>query len=168
MKQLVMLNLENVTPEEEKTYRIRNAARAVIFDFENKIALMKDGKHLFYKLPGGGVEEGEDIIEALRRECLEEAGVEIDVPQELGSVKEIKKVHSMVQNSYCYITIMTGKKNEPQFTESEKANDFELMWVTLEEAIKLVGQVKPLNIFGQYVTARESAILKAAMDFKNK
>ena len=49
------------------------------------VIVIKDGKFLMVKnpkrgweFPGGCVEYGEDIYEAAKRECREEAGVEID------------------------------------------------------------------------------------------
>lgn len=38
-----------------------------------------------WELPGGKVEVGEDDVDALRRECREELGVEIDVGQRVGA-----------------------------------------------------------------------------------
>jgi len=61
-------------------YPIRNRACALIVKDE-KILLVEmmneDGLH--YNLPAGGVEAGESIEEAVAREALEEAGVEVEV-----------------------------------------------------------------------------------------
>ncbi len=40
---------------------------------------MKDGQGLFYILPGGGQRHGESLADTVRRECLEEIGVEVEV-----------------------------------------------------------------------------------------
>src|SRR5215216_3959860 len=54
-----------------------------------KAIVTKDGRLLvtrnrdvegdFFLLPGGGQESGETLTEALRRECLEEVGADVDV-----------------------------------------------------------------------------------------
>lgn len=46
-----------------------------------------ENRESIYALPGGHWESGESLVQAVRRECLEEAGVEIAEPQ-LASVYE--------------------------------------------------------------------------------
>jgi len=72
MKQLKLINPENVSEEEIKKYLVREVGRAVVVDEDKKIALLYVSKENYYKLPGGGIEEGEDKISALKRECLED------------------------------------------------------------------------------------------------
>ena len=165
MKTLAIINFENVSEDKLDDFGIRNAARAVIFDKDGKIALMHSVIHEFYKLPGGGLEEDEDKETSLRRECLEEAGVKVGKLIELGFVKEIKADNKMVQNSYCYITKMIGDKKSPNFTESEIAYGFEVMWVNLDEAYNLVVNEGYKNSLGRYVREREINILTEAKKF---
>ena len=62
----------------------RISSRAIIIDngmllsmFRRKI---KDGKTKeYYVIPGGGINEGEDIVEGLKRELIEELNVEADI-----------------------------------------------------------------------------------------
>lgn len=62
-------------PDPDKsTYGERRAARAVIFDAAGKVALLHTERLGYWKLPGGGIEEGEDWQQALLREALEEIG----------------------------------------------------------------------------------------------
>ena len=126
MLELKTINLENSTSKEFNNYRIRNTVRAVIFDNENNIALMNVSKDNFHKLPGGGIDKNETKEGALKRECLEEAGVNIEITSELGLVSEIKKTSETIQNSYCYTAKVIGEKGKPDFTEKEKAKGFEI------------------------------------------
>ena len=60
---------------------IRNAVRAVIIKDEQLLLLRKeyeDGSEL-YALPGGGQDTGETLEAALKRECLEEIGCDVEL-----------------------------------------------------------------------------------------
>jgi 8-oxo-dGTP pyrophosphatase MutT (NUDIX family) len=60
--------------------KFRLSSHAVIFDSENRVLLLKatyGGKH--WGLPGGALEPGETIHEALIRECREELGCEVEI-----------------------------------------------------------------------------------------
>ena len=61
-----------------------SSVRAIVFD-EDRVLVMTnlDGTHI---VPGGRVEQGESFEEALRRELLEEAGVEVRVIAQIGVV----------------------------------------------------------------------------------
>ena len=57
----------------------RNTARGIIF-FENKVVMMhriKKGRE-YYVIPGGGIEPGEESIEALKREIKEELSIKVE------------------------------------------------------------------------------------------
>ena len=59
---------------------IRNSAKAVIIQDSKLLAIKKEDKDGYYFiLPGGGQEHGENLHETLKRECMEEIGVEIEV-----------------------------------------------------------------------------------------
>ena len=58
----------------------RLSAHAVITDAAHRVLLLKATYGaLSWGLPGGALEPGETIHECVRRECLEELGLEIDV-----------------------------------------------------------------------------------------
>lgn len=82
---------------------IRSAARAVIVREGRLLAVkMRDWRGIYYILPGGGQQPGETLTEAVRRECREEAGVEVIV-QELLYVREyIGKNHNFSRNHHAF------------------------------------------------------------------
>jgi 8-oxo-dGTP diphosphatase len=47
-----------------KKYRHRSASRAIVYNSENKIALLDVTSNSLHKLPGGGVEKGESLNQA--------------------------------------------------------------------------------------------------------
>ena len=59
---------------------IRNSAKAVIVR-ENKLLVIKkeDKDGFYYILPGGGQEHGENLHQALKRECIEEIGEDVEI-----------------------------------------------------------------------------------------
>lgn len=52
----------------------RHTARAILRNRDGLYAVMHAEKFGFYSLPGGGVEEGESIVDALKRKISEETG----------------------------------------------------------------------------------------------
>jgi 8-oxo-dGTP pyrophosphatase MutT (NUDIX family) len=51
--------------------------RAVVLDGENRVFLIKHSYVSGWHLPGGGVETGETLYEALKRELVEEGRIEL-------------------------------------------------------------------------------------------
>jgi ADP-ribose pyrophosphatase YjhB (NUDIX family) len=51
--------------------------RALVLDTENRVFLVRHGYVAGWHLPGGGVEVGENLEEALERELMEEGRIEV-------------------------------------------------------------------------------------------
>ncbi|MBU1045451.1 MAG: NUDIX domain-containing protein [Candidatus Omnitrophica bacterium] len=151
------------TIELDGKYQERKAARAVVFDNKGKIAVMYSRNVLFHKLPGGGIEKGEDILLALEREVEEEVGVDIEVGNEIGEIIEYRNDYGLKHISYCYFAKVIGDLREQQLTEYEsKELDFELKWVSLDEAIRLLEKDCPEDYTGKFIVARDLIFLREA------
>lgn len=163
MKKFLLLNPENASAEDVKNYLVREAARAVVLDVDGKVALLHVAKENYYKLPGGGLEDVEDMMSALVRECREEIGCDIEVTGEVGSIVEYRKFCELQQISYGYLTAVKGEKGVLSFTETEIKDGFECLWVSYEEALRLVSKSAARTLEGRaYITPRDTAFLKEA------
>jgi len=140
----------------------RRAVRAVVFDKDGKVAVIKVEKDNLYKIPGGGVKEGEDLIDALRREVGEESGAIIRNIKELGMVAEKRTILPLIQESFCY-TADAVRIEEPNFTEKEKDSGCSVLWMSVDDAIKAFEGVKPETYKSKFVSKREFIILKKAI-----
>ncbi len=58
-------------------------ARAVVIDAQGRVFLIRHGYADGWHLPGGGVETGETVAEALARELREEGNIELTAPPAL-------------------------------------------------------------------------------------
>ncbi len=108
---------------------------AMIFNEEGKIFLMKSPKWSGkYILPGGHVELGETVKDAVRREVKEETGMDvydieyIDFQEVIFDDLFVKKKHFIFLDHICKTKSKKVKLND---------EGSEYVWVTLEEALKL-------------------------------
>ena len=166
MKLILELNGKDVgLPYNESyttPYILRKTALAVLFNNAGKIAFLDVTNDKYHKLPGGGLEAGEDVITALRRECLEEVGSRIEVTDEIGLTIEYKNEKGVLQISYCFIAKAVGDLVSPQYEEGELEDGFQLTWVDIDEAIALISQDSPATSSGKFICKRDLEILKEA------
>lgn len=107
--------------------------------------VVKDGRVLLlkqingYDLPGGGVELGETLEEAVVREVKEESGLDVRGPELLGAetsfYKPYKTTGKYVQALMFYYAceLAGGKINNDGFDEWEQEYALGAEWVPLEE-----------------------------------
>lgn len=144
----------------------RETARAIVFDSKNKIALLYVRKYAYHKLPGGGLDEGEDISKALEREIMEEIGCKAEVTDEIGEIIEHRKQHDLFQINHIYVAKLVGKKGEPDFTKEEIADGFEIKWLSLPDAIKALENDNTDDYQGKFIKIRDLTALKAIKNEK--
>ena len=144
-------------------FRERRAARALVFDGDKKVALLDATAKGYHKLPGGGIEEGESVESALRREVLEEIGCEIENIRELGIIEGYRNDLQLHQISYCFIADLSGKKGAPHLEKSEIEDGFETVWMTLDEAIaQLESETNIRHYEGRFIRLRDLTFLQVA------
>ena len=135
-------------------HKVRVASRTFLFNDNDEIALLYVSKKGYHKLPGGGVEEGETIKQALKREVLEEAGCDIEIMGELGKIIEERQKHKLIQISYCFVSKVKKNYGKPTFTKKEKSEGFQLKWLKIKKAISLIKKDDTSTYMSKCVNAR--------------
>lgn len=148
-------------------YRVRKAARAVVFDKEGKVAILHASKHDYHKIAGGGIESGENIKVALAREIYEETGCTAVVKDEIGIILEYRDTIKLLQINYCFIAYVK-KHGKPNFTKSEKDEGFKLEWFTIDEALKKFKKDNLTTYGAKFMSTRDSMFLKVAQKIVGK
>lgn len=117
---------------------IRVGARALIIEDESVLLVeFDDETGLHYNLPGGGVDPGESITEALKREAQEEASVGIEVGSLLFVIEYEPKRNSFWAGSVpalCLVfdcQLLTATK--PRLSDQPDPNQTAVKWVKLSE-----------------------------------
>ena len=106
-------------------YKVRAGAYAIIKrEEDNKIGIVTDGKGIFFL--GGGIEKGEDRLNALKRELIEESGYSL---KNIQLFNEISSYLYSESRGYLEVqaSIYLAEFDEKVADPIEK--DHEILWV---------------------------------------
>jgi 8-oxo-dGTP pyrophosphatase MutT (NUDIX family) len=122
----------------------RVAVRALAVDAADRLLVLRESGSTGLKLPGGGVEAGEDDHAALTREVREEAGYDVSSVDCLAVVVEEHRpgnepgVVLAMESRYYRVTL--GAAGEPELEVDELALGLTAVWLSLDEALELQRQ----------------------------
>lgn len=139
----------------------RLTARAIIRNQNNLYAVIYASEFQLYSLPGGGIEEHEDIMEALRREVREETGCTCDRITPLGYVEENRAHQDYTTISYYFIVSTDTRHLNPTLTEDEQKHGTTVGWHTFEDAYRCIAGANHPTTQRKFLQARDVAALDA-------
>ncbi len=147
----------------------RQIVRAIVFDDDGTLYFVRArrddefGKATLIETSGGGVEPGEDLITAIRRELKEELGAEVDVCEKIGVVSDY---YNLIRrhNINHYFLCRVRSFGEKHLTQDE-AERFHLSVLNLryEDAVCEYEARKDSRL-GRLIAQRELPILHAAWE----
>lgn len=123
----------------------RNVVRALVLDENGNVALHhvygmmgeEFGLRDYYETPGGGVKDNESFEAALKRECLEELGYEIEIIAEIGEIDDYYNLLERKNLNHYYLCQRVGSQKELHFASRGDQLIEKTVWVPFSEAKRL-------------------------------
>ena len=173
MEKELFINLQDDQWEFDYIDHDRTVVRAIVFDEEDKfyfVRAVRDddfGKVTLIETSGGGVEENEKLLDAIKWELKEELGVEVDVVCKIGVVSDYYNLihrHNINNYFFCKVKSFGDKK-----LKKEEIDDFHLSTLRLsyEEACKEY-EYRANTKLGKLISNRELPILYRAKEILDK
>lgn len=123
---------------DEDGFKRRAACVCVRSEEENEVLLISSTKPGVWKIPGGGLDPGEEASEAAAREVAEEAGVLGILGRSLGVFEDAKSK----ERTEVYVMVVT---KEMEKWDESVSRARKRQWFSIEEAMKQVGLYSPFQ-----------------------
>ena len=152
----------------------RIGARGIVVNENGEIAIFNKQAKNEFKLPGGGIDEGEEPQDAFVREIFEETGCSIKEIECIGYIDEIQSQENFAQHSYVFISKVEKMGKELHLTQKEKDEKAQLLWLKPKEALsKMRDCLNNLqesvydNVYrSKFMVTRDCKILELFLDSK--
>ena len=167
MRQLFAIDLQDYEGC-TRTFR-RDSARGIILQ-SGRVAMIFSRRDGYYKFPGGGIEKGESLIEAMIREVREEAGLVVrpESVREYGCVSRAQRnpgdpEEIFRQDNFYYLCQAEEEILPPQMEDYEADAGFEPVFVDAREAIRVNRALAPGSRY-QVMLLREARVLEMLIE----
>lgn len=147
----------------------RKIARAIVYDEMEKFYFVRVvrnddfGNATLIETAGGGVEQGEDLITAVKRELKEELGVQVDVVCKIGVVSDYYNIiHRHNINNYFLCRIKSFGEKNLTIDEIERFH-LSTIKLTYDEAVREY-ENRADSKLGRLIANRELPVLKRAKE----
>lgn len=132
------------TPDLSIQYINRPTVKVLILNDKNEVLIINNGL-----LPGGGIEDGEDDITALRREIIEEVGMTVSDVAERDTIIQYRNYlnKKYIIHGYTARYVDSLADTSPQ---DDGEAQFTYGWYNLEDAKKLLDEsIRKTEVTGQ-------------------
>ncbi len=163
----IKLSLRDEEWQFEYSDHDRHIVRAIVFDNKGYLYFVRAdrdddfGRAVVIETAGGGVEEGEELTSAIKRELFEELGAEVEVLCKIGVVDDYYNlIHRHNINNYFLCRVISF--GEKHLTEDEaKRWNLSTLKLTYNEAVREYENNLSSRL-GRLIAKRERPILEMA------
>ena len=107
----------------------------LVFNADQKIALLMHPTEGYGLLPGGGIEEGETEEDAFVRECKEELGCDVDIISKIGTAVQYRSKDSRRYEIHFFAAQVNGEIGVPTTTQEDELSSV-ITWLSKEDILK--------------------------------
>ncbi len=125
-----------------KKYPVRTATKAIIIENDHLLVVKHQNDQVYYTLPGGGQNHNEDLRTAMKRECMEELGAEVQV-------KDILMVRDYISDNHVRKKPPTGFHQIDIIFECELLSEVDLDQATEQDPNQVGTEWIPLPSLDQ-------------------
>lgn len=147
----------------------REIVRAIVFDdygYYYFVRAIRDddfGKSELIETSGGGVEKGEDLLAAIKRELMEELGAEVEIICKIGVVSDYYNlIHTHNINNY-YLCKVKSFGDKHMTRDEIECFHLSTLKMNYEDAVREYKRCSETRI-GRLIANRELPILKRAKE----
>ena len=148
-------------------YIDRQAVRIITTNDKAEIILIHAKKGNYYKLPGGGIEEGEDHHLAGEREAQEETGCKVALDLDCFATTEEFR-NDLHQISYCYTAHLLEDTGATSLTDDELVDGLQHEWSSVPAAIEKMRASQPASELGRFIRERDLFFVEKFADGSGK
>jgi len=127
---------DNGLTKEDILDQVQHVACRGICMMNGLFAVVHIPVHDIYMFPGGGLEENETIEECVKREVLEETGLNVVVKERTISIKEV--FENDIWTNHYHLCEIVSQTDQKQLTMEEKELELETKWMSKDELLDVL------------------------------
>jgi len=119
--------------------RKRNAVGVFLFNDKNELLVVELSYSKFWNIPGGCVDAGESLLDALHREIMEEIGISVEILKCIVVEDKIEEMDRYLDESLQFVFLgenLTKEKIEKIKIDNDEIIDFK--FIKIPEALKIL------------------------------